>query len=245
MENNSQEPKKTFKEKFIKLFKAHFMMGIVVIVPAWIAFWVGSILFNWVSNFTFPIFKIFIKDEKYIFVAVKTGSFFISVGLICLLGFFTNIIFGKNVLSYLEKLISRIPMIGTVYSSAKQFVGFIFSKDKTKGFKQVVLIPYPNEHTRALAFLTNRIEIEGKRYVCIFMPTTPNPSTGFLMLYKESDIQYTNYSIDQAFQFIISVGVIGLDPDKQNEEIPIKGSMQEKVQHQVEKLKEETKSDDN
>ena len=154
MENNSQEHKKTLKEKFIKLFKAHFMMGIVIIVPAWIAYFVASILFNWVSDFTFPIFETFIPDKKYIWAAAKTGSFFISVALVYLIGFFANIILGKNVLNFLENLIGKIPMIGTVYSSSKQFVNFIFSNDKDKGFKQVVLIPYPNERARALAFLT-------------------------------------------------------------------------------------------
>jgi uncharacterized membrane protein len=241
---NSQEPKKTFKEKLVKLFKTHFMLGIVVIVPVWIAYFVASILFKWVSDFTFPIFERFIPEEKYIYIAAKTGSFFISIALVCLLGFFANIILGKNILLFLENLLGKIPMIGTVYFSAKQFVNFIFSSDKTKGFKQVVFIPYPNDRTIALAFLTNRIEIDGKKYVCVFMPTTPNPSTGFLMLYREKDVKYTNYSVDQAFQFIISIGVISLEPDKQPIGPIIKESIKEKFQHQVEKLKEEVKSDD-
>ena len=65
-----------------------------------------------------------------------------------------------------------------------------------------------------MAFLTGEQEIDGEQYICAFMPTTPNPTTGFLLMFKEKDIKYTDYSLEDAFQFIISIGVISLDKNK-------------------------------
>jgi uncharacterized membrane protein len=127
------------------------------------------------------------------------------------LGFLTNKIIGKTVLNFFERLIDNVPLINTVYSSAKQFINFLFGKDKSKGFKKVVFVPYPHKDSYAVAFLTGEQIIKGERYVCAFMPTTPNPTTGFLILYKEEEIIHTNYTVDQAFQIIISMGVISLN----------------------------------
>jgi uncharacterized membrane protein len=118
---------------------------------------------------------------------------------------------GKSVVKFFENLIDNVPLIGTVYSSAKQFIHFLFGKDKNKGFKKVVFIPYPSKETYCTAFLTGEQIVKDEKYMCVFMPTTPNPTTGFLMLYKEEEIIHTNYTIDQAFQFIMSMGVISMN----------------------------------
>jgi uncharacterized membrane protein len=139
------------------------------------------------------------------------------------LGFLTNKVVGKSILRFFENLINNVPLIGTVYSSAKQFINFLFGKDKNKGFKKVVFIPYPSKGIYCAAFLTGEQNVKGERHLCVFMPTTPNPTTGFLLLYKEEEIIYTNYTIDQAFQFIMSMGVINMnDRAKRAEGLRIK-----------------------
>ncbi|MDR0823095.1 MAG: DUF502 domain-containing protein [Endomicrobium sp.] len=225
--------KKTLKEKLGKLIKIHFIMGVVIIIPLWLTYFVASILFNWVGHFTFPAIDVFTPDKRWVYVISKISSFFISIALVCLLGFLTNKVLGKNVIKFFEQALGKIPLIGTVYFSAKQFVNFIFSGDKDKGLKQVVFVPYPYKGVYSAAFLTNEQRIKGENYICVFMPTTPNPSTGFLMMFKKEEIVYTNYTIDQAFQFIVSVGVISLDHKH------IQGNVDvEEIEQQVEKLKE-------
>ncbi|MDR3048773.1 MAG: DUF502 domain-containing protein [Elusimicrobiota bacterium] len=229
-----EEAKKTIKQRLGKLIKSHFMMGIVIIIPLWLAYFVASILFNWVGHFTFPAIDIFTPDKRWIYVISKISSFFISIALVCLLGFLTNKVLGRNVIKFFEKAIEKIPMISTVYFSAKQFINFIFAGDNEKGFKQVVFVPYPYKGVYAAAFLTNEQTIKGENYICVFMPTTPNPSTGFLMMFKKEEVVYTDYTIDQAFQFIISVGVISLDNHH------IQGNVDvEEIEQQVERFKED------
>jgi uncharacterized membrane protein len=209
MEN--KEHKKKFKEKFAVLIKTYLITGLVGIIPLWLTFFIIAIIFKWVSSFAFPIINYFISDKYWVHVIARISSFFISIVSIIILGFITNRVFGKSALSSVEKLIEKLPILGTVHSAAKQFVNFIFGKDSAKNFKKVVFVPYPNKETYSIAFLTGEQLVGGEKYICAFMPTTPNPTTGFLLLFREKEVIYTDYAIEQAFQFVISIGVIGMN----------------------------------
>lgn len=221
--------KKTFKEKLGVLFKRYLVTGLIVIIPLWLTFFIFVILFNWISAFAtpylVPILDLFMPDKTWALRLQKIISFIVSIASICFLGFVTNRVFGKNILSWLEKILEKVPLLGTVHSAAKQFVRFVFGKDKKTGFKKVVFIPFPSKEAYSVAFQTGEQYVNGEKYVCTFMPTTPNPTTGFLFLFKESDIRYTSYSVEDAFQFIISIGVISLDKEKRDGEELTKDEM--------------------
>ena len=193
------------------LIRRYLVTGLIVIIPLWLTFFIVSILFNWISSFTFPILAYFISDKSWAQTLAKAISFFVSITSICLLGFLTNKVLGKTVLGFCERLINKVPLIGTVYSATKQFVNFLFGKDKKKSFKEVVFVPYPNADTYCVAFKTGEQIVGNEKYICTFMPTTPNPTTGFLFMFKENDVISTDYSVDQAFQFVMSIGVISMD----------------------------------
>jgi uncharacterized membrane protein len=198
------------KQKGSKL-KTYLIAGLAVIIPIWLTYFVVSVVFKWISSFVFPIVKLYIVDKYWVIIIAKTLSFFVSFLSILFLGFVANKVFGKRVLVHIENLIEKLPILGIVHSSAKKFISFIFGTDSTKNFKQVVFVCYPKKGVYSLGFLTGEQFIEDKKHLCVFMPTTPNPTTGFLLLCKKEDIIYTEYTVEQAFQFIISVGVIGLD----------------------------------
>lgn len=217
------------------LLKRYLVTGLIIIIPLWLTFFVVIILFNWISSFTFPVISYFITDKPWIMTITKVVSFFISVASICLLGFLTNKVLGRTALNYFERLIEKVPLVGTIYTAAKQFVNFLFGKDKNNSFKEVIFVPYPNKDFYSAAFKTGEQLVNGEKYVCAFMPTTPNPTTGFLLLVKEEDIVYTDYTVDQAFQFIISIGVIGMsDKIKKNAE-----EHNEELQQKLKEIKDE------
>jgi uncharacterized membrane protein len=198
--------------------------GLVVIIPLWLTYFVVAILFKWVGSFAFPIISYYVSDTYWVRILAKISSFFVSIICIVMLGFVTNRVFGKSTLSFIEKLIEKLPILGTVHSAAKQFVNFIFGTDSKKSFKQVIFVCYPSKYVYSVAFLTGEQMVKGEKRICAFMPTTPNPTTGFLLLFKEEDVIYTDYSVEQAFQFIISVGVIGM---KNNSKIELKEEIAE------------------
>ncbi|MDR1943110.1 MAG: DUF502 domain-containing protein [Endomicrobium sp.] len=221
MENKENNVKK----KLNGSIKKYMIMGLIVIIPLWLMYFVIAILFKWVSGFTLPVIKYFLVDNYWIQIVGKVSSFCLSLISIIILGFIANRAFGKKTLISIEKLIEKLPIFGTVHSAAKQFVNFIFGKDSKKSFKQVVFVPYPTKGVYSVAFLTGEQKVNNEKRICVFMPTTPNPTTGFLFLIKEEDIIYTNYSVEQAFQFIISVGVIEMD--KNSKKIQLKEEIQE------------------
>jgi uncharacterized membrane protein len=224
MENGKQN-KKTLEEKIGILIKKYVMTGLVVVIPLWLTFFVMKILFKWISSFAFPTVNYFVTDTYWVHIIARISSFFISIISVVILGFITNRVFGKTALNSLEKLIKKLPIFGTVHFAAKQFINFIFGKDGMEKFKKIIFVPYPNEGVYSVAFLTGEQLIRGEKYICVFMPTAPNPTTGFLLLFKEEELIYTDYTVEQAFQFVISVGVINMS--KNNNKIKLSEEIEE------------------
>ncbi|GHT05571.1 hypothetical protein AGMMS5026_03120 [Endomicrobiia bacterium] len=213
MENEKQK-KKTLKEKTGGLIKKYVMTGLVVVIPLWLTFSIMKILFKWVSSFAFPVVNYFVVDTYWVHIIARISSFFISIISIIVLGLITNRVFGKSALNSAEKFIKKLPVFGKVHSAAKQFINFIFGNDNVEKFKKIIFVPYPSKGVYSVAFLTGEQSVKGEKYLCAFMPTTPNPTTGFLLLFKEEEVVYTDYTVEQAFQFVISVGVINMRNNK-------------------------------
>jgi uncharacterized membrane protein len=220
-----ENKEKTIRKKLSGSIKKYLITGLIVIIPLWLTIFIIAIIFKWVSDFTYPIVNYFIVDKYWIHLIGKVMSFCLSIISIMALGFVTNRVFGEKTINSLEKIIEKLPIFGTIHSAAKQFVSFIFDKDSKKSFKQVVFVHYPTKDVYAVAFLTGEQIINDEKFMCVFMPTTPNPTSGFLMLIKEGDLIHTNYSIEQAFQFIISAGVIEMD--KSSKKIELRNEAQE------------------
>ncbi|OEG69407.1 hypothetical protein ATZ36_09745 [Candidatus Endomicrobiellum trichonymphae] len=213
------------EEKIGILIKTYAVTGLVVVIPLWLTFFVMKFFFNWISSFAFPVVNYFVADRYWVHVIARFLSFFISIISIIILGFITNRVFGKSALNSIEKLIKKLPVFGMVHSAAKQFINFIFGKDGIEKFKKIVFVPYPNKGVYSVAFLTGEQTIKGEKYLCAFMPTTPNPTTGFLLLFREKEVIYTDYTVEQAFQFIVSVGVINM-----GKKISKKGKLSEEME---------------
>ena len=132
--------------------------------------------------------------------------------LITLLGYSSRIFIGRFILNSMERLLDRVPFISTVYRSVKQIVQ-TFSQQKKAVFQEVVLIEYPRKHCYVLGFLTSTAkgetqDVTGEHIVNVFVPTTPNPTSGFLLMLPEDDIKRLNMSIADGMKLIISGGAV-------------------------------------
>ena len=209
VDTNEKKKKNTIKKSFIS--------GLLVILPVWLTILIILFVFRWISSLSMPILspllKIFTSDSKWIEILAKVASFFLTLIIIFFVGFFTNIWFGKKLYNFFENIFIKLPVIGSIYSALKKlFSFFATSDDTTKNFQKVVFIPFPTKGTFCVAFSTGEKIINGQKYVSTFMPTTPNPTTGFLMLVKEDDVIESEYTVEQAIQYIISAGIV--QPDK-------------------------------
>ncbi len=218
MANNQEtELLETSDKKKRSSIRKSFISGLLVILPVWLTIFIILILFKWVSSLSMPILapflKFFTSDSQWVEVLAKIASFFLTLIIIFFVGFFTNIWFGKKIYNFFENLFIKLPLIGSIYSALKKLFSF-FAKndDTTQNFQKVVFIPFPTKETYCVAFSTGEKIINGQKYVSTFMPTTPNPTTGFLILVKEEDIIECEYTVEEAIQYIISAGIV--QPDK-------------------------------
>jgi uncharacterized membrane protein len=133
-------------------------------------------------------------------------------GATLLLGVLTRWLFIHSVLEWAETILHRIPFISSIYRACSDVVRTIFSRN-TGAFRQVVLVPYPREGTYSVGLITRETipmlhEYGASDRVAVFIPTTPNPTSGFLVLYNREDVVLLDMSIEDAFKYVISCGVI-------------------------------------
>jgi uncharacterized membrane protein len=146
------------------------------------------------------------------------GTYVPGLGIILslLLLFFTGVLaknlFGGQMVAGIESLVRRIPVIGAVYSGAKTFSETVLS-DKGRSFKQVVMVEFPRKGVYSIGFVTSHEldEIQARteqEVTCVFVPTTPNPTTGFLVLIPRDDVTFLDMSVDEAFKMLLTLGVV-------------------------------------
>lgn len=139
---------------------------------------------------------------------ILVSLFFITIGL----GFIARWFFFHAMIRFAEYVTFQIPLVSTIYKTSKDVIKTIFTSE-TKSFKQVVLVRFPNPETYSIGLIT-REEIPGlkgtdyKEAVAVFIPTTPNPTSGFMVMYKRQDLIYLDMKVEDAFKYVISCGVI-------------------------------------
>ena len=127
-------------------------------------------------------------------------------------GLLTNNLVGNYVVKLWEKLLQRIPIVNSLYSSVKQVSDTLFSPSGN-AFRKAVLVPYPHQNSWTIAFLTGVPGGDAANhlvgdYVSVYVPTTPNPTSGFFLMMKRSDVVELDMSVDAALKYIVSMGVV-------------------------------------
>lgn len=193
-----------FKNKI----KRYFITGLVAILPLGLTVGVIWFLIQKIGGFFgryFTEISLFSNISKPLssllgFIAVIIGIYII--------GFLTSSFIGRWFLNTLDKIMTKLPFVKGLYNAIRQLVNAIMIDHSA--FSKVIIIKYPWKNTYTLAFLTSedKWEIEGKDYFNVFLPTSPNPTSGYYLIYPASEIIETNISIQDGFKIITSGGVI-------------------------------------
>lgn len=193
-----------------------FLTGIVVILPLGVTIIVINFLLqklgNPASNFFFWFLDPEWRSTPALKLALESISVLVVFCLITLLGYGSRFLVGRILLRWLEQLLDRVPFINTVYRTVKQIVD-TFGQQKKAVFQEVVLIEYPRKKSYVIGFLTSQAkgepqEVTGETILNIFVPTTPNPTSGFLLMLPQSDVTRLNMSITDGMKLIISGGAV-------------------------------------
>ncbi|MBN1383792.1 MAG: DUF502 domain-containing protein [Elusimicrobia bacterium] len=194
--------------------KKNFLTGLVIILPFLLTIYIIWFTFKLVGRFFTPFFTSFFEtfllielpDSLIIFISALVTLF-----LIWLVGLFASNIIGKTILRWAEGLLLKIPMARGLYDAIRKLTKVFFMDTKT--FQRVVLIEYPRKGIYSVAFITSETkgelqELINEDVVNVFIPSTPNPTTGYFLLIPKSDIIPLKMSVDDAVKVIISGGII-------------------------------------
>ena len=200
----------------MKFVKNWFLTGLFILLPLGVT----GIVVGWLLNYVgAPLGKLLwnflgIENPNIFwmnFVVNLLATILIFI-LITLLGFFSKYFFGKTIIRITEKIINRVPLVNTIYKTVKQIVD-TFNQNREAVFQTAVLVEYPRKGIYSIGFLTSESkgEVQDKTVesvVNIFVPTTPNPTSGFLLMIPQEDIIYLQMSVSDAMKMIISGGVV-------------------------------------
>lgn len=200
--------------------KKHFVTGLIILLPVAVTILVVRFFFNLLTEPFVGAVSHFLSyyqfGERYPSLTILLSQILILILLAAFtvgLGILTRWFFVYSLISWSERLLHRIPLISPVYRICKDVINTIFST-QSASFKQVVLVPFPNKETRTLGLVTREVvgSLKGdhsEELVGVFVPTTPNPTSGFLVMFEPRDLIYLDMAVEDAFKFIISCGVIG------------------------------------
>lgn len=126
--------------------------------------------------------------------------------LILIIGILASNLFGKRLIGWFQRIITKVPIVKTIYKPVNKIVSAI-SDDKTKSFQKVVAVEFPMKGTQSIGFITNdRISIDSVGKLCVFIPTTPNPTNGFLVIMDKDDVTELDMSVSEGLNAVVSIG---------------------------------------
>ena len=193
------------KRSFTLILRNYFITGVVVLIPIGFTLYLSKILIGVSSN----LIPENINPNSYLPYEIPGIEILISIILITIVGGLSLSFLGKRILKLIDDLFKRIPFLRTIYSAILQMTESFSNKDNDK--KSVVLIEYPRKGVWAVGFATkeNKGEMADKtnqRLINVFVPTTPNPTSGFLLMFPINDVIYLNMTFEEASKFIVSAG---------------------------------------
>lgn len=199
---------------FLKNIRRKLAAGLVTIAPIAITIYIIVFLYNFFEK---PTSKFL---NKFFDIHIPGLGFIITLILLIFLGFLVTNILGRKLLQLGELILKRIPIANTIYTTAKQITQAL-AGSTTRAFQKAILFEYPRKDLWTLAFVTGEsTDKEGCEYYHLFIPTTPNPTSGFMLIVEKIQTKNTHISVEEAMKIIISGGMLA--PPKN--EIPPKSS---------------------
>lgn len=198
-------------QKMKRRLKNTFLTGIAVIIPIGLTVYILFGVINLMDKILKIIPRRFQPDELFNFHIPGLGVIFTLI-LIFIVGLVTKSYLGKKLVKLGEWFVDKIPLVRGLYQAIKQLVDTVFS-DKSQSFKKVVIIEYPRKGIYAVAFVTGEAKGEvqlktSQKCINVFVPTTPNPTSGFYIMVPEDEIINMDMTVEEAFKLIISGGIV-------------------------------------
>ncbi len=191
----------------------YFLRGLITLLPLLVTIWLLWFMFSFLDGILGNIIAIFVGHH------LPGLGFIITIFLILITGYFATHIFGAQIFKLGEEILYRIPIVKGIYASAKQINEVLFIQKGTEEFRRACVVEYPRKGIYTMGFVTSdaALEIEKKvksKLINIFIPNTPTPATGFLIMVPAQDVILLEMKTENAFKYVVSGGVLQTPEEK-------------------------------
>ena len=194
-----------------QLIKRYFITGLLIWVPLAITAWVLSLIAS-VADQSLRLLPVSVRPYDLLGFDIPGAGIVLTLFIILATGLLAANFIGQRLVGWWEKLLARIPVVNSIYNSVKQVSDTLFSSSGN-AFRKALLIQYPREGSWTIAFLTGKPGGDvanhlKEDYVSVYVPTTPNPTSGFFLMLPQNDVIELDMAVDEALKYIISMGVV-------------------------------------
>lgn len=191
--------------------KSYFITGLLVLVPLCITIWVLSTLIGLMDQSLLLLPESW-RPEAQFGRAIPGIGAILTLLIVFVTGLIATNFFGRRIIQFWEALLARVPVVKSIYYSVKQVSDTLFS-DSGQAFRKALLVQYPRQGSWTIGFMTGQPggdvanHLQGE-FVSVYVPTTPNPTSGFFLMMPRADVVELDMSVDEALKYIISMGVV-------------------------------------
>lgn len=205
-----------FFGRFLGFLRGNFFAGLLILAPLMVVGWILMSVLSFLWNFKtlVPIPQLLVEDA-HPFILFSWNALTLLViwasllGIVSFIGFISKLYLGRTLLGWIGSLIEKIPVVRSIYSSLNQLLKTMASGEKNQ-FSRVVYFEFPRAGSYSLGFVTGNIRLPGDShtdYLNIFIPTTPNPTSGFYLIVKATEVKDAHLTVEEAFKQLISFGI--------------------------------------
>jgi uncharacterized membrane protein len=208
------EPHPPKRRGLLAGLRASFLTGLVVVLPSGLTIYLIWTVIGWIDGFVLPFVPVQFQPETYVGINLRGAGVVIFLIFTIIVGWVAKGILGRSLIKFAESLVERMPVVRSIYSGIKQISETVFAQSD-RNFEKACLIQYPRKGIWAIGFIstTARGEVAaraetGGKLISVFLPTTPNPTSGFLLFLPEEDVIELDMALEDAAKLIISAGLV-------------------------------------
>ncbi|MEM7068703.1 MAG: DUF502 domain-containing protein [Pseudomonadota bacterium] len=216
MDEEKEKPERKPKQMggFTRI-RNYFLTGFIICAPLAITAYLVWSFIEWVDGWVKPYIPDFYNPDNYLPFSIPGFGLVVAFVLITLIGFLTAGFIGRTIVAYGEDLLGRMPLVRNLYSGLKQIFQTVFSQQDTS-FEQIGILEYPRKGLFAIVFIATetrgevavKLKEKGFDTISVFLPTTPNPTSGFLLFVPKDDITLLDMSVEDGAKLVISAGLV-------------------------------------
>jgi uncharacterized membrane protein len=192
--------------KFVTHLKEKFGAGLFIVIPLGITLFILKFLFSFadgiLGTYLDEFFTVITHRETHFpGLGMVTGAV-----IVYLLGLLATNVLGNHLIKWGDELLSRIPLVKSIYVSSKQITNVL--RDGKSSYRRAVFVEWPRQGVRAIGFVTAEVEREGEKMVVVYVPTMPNPTSGFALFFHAGDVMDSGMTVEDAVKFVVSGGMM-------------------------------------